>query len=206
MACIDLLSKSIEGIPCDFSFTQGIERSGYIFNRSDISMITYGELPKLPPNMVTQIALKPGAHGYRVIVPARTPFAGTKTELVEGTYQNGFTHTVQIVILDAGAEVSHSIIDPLANGEFVVVLENKFKGWRSAGVDNAFQIYGAESGLVASGLDREPWSDDTRGGWLVTLTEENASRSGTFLRYPNNGATTIEQMREYLESFIEQTA
>lgn len=207
MACIDLLGLNIGyDMPCDAFFTQGIERSGYIFNREEVSSITYGtgdEKTGIPPNMVTQFVLNTGAHGYRVLVPPRTPFAGTKTEMVEGTYQNSFTHTLQLVILDAGATTSYGIIDRIANGTFMVVLENKFKGWRGKGVDNAFQIYGAENGLVATGIEREPWSDETRGGWMVTLTEENSSRSGTFLRYAlSTNTPSVEEMREYLESFI----
>lgn len=194
----------LQGTSCDKPLVQGLERQGYIFNRSDISaIVSYGASM---PNMIQQIQMKTGKKGFRVIVPARMPFQGTKTELSEGTYENGFTHTVSIVVLDAGADVSQKIIDPMANGEFVVVLENKFAGVHGIGVDNAFQVYGSENGLMATGLDREPWSDDTRGGWLITLQESEATRSGLYmLPTPPSGSindATVETIRTYMESLV----
>ena len=94
------------------------------------------------------------------------------------SYRNRFNKDVSVVILDNGPDVSHNIIDQLANGTFVVVLENKFAG---ADGKNTYEIYGLESGLTATALDDDKYSDDTEGGWLATLQEENAPTSGIFL-------------------------
>ena len=130
------------------------------------------------PNIVKALILKTGAKAYKMYVPGKSPYTGTKKSMVAGTYRNRFNKDVSIVILDNGPDVSHNIIDQLANGTFVVVLENKFAG---ADNKNTFEIYGLEAGLTATALDDDKYSDDTEGGWLATLQEENAPTSGIFL-------------------------
>ena len=50
-----------------------------------------------------------------------------------GTYRSSFTNTVAIVILANDPDVSADVIDGLANGTYVVVLENKYKGLQKEG-------------------------------------------------------------------------
>ena len=58
------------------------------------------------------------------------------------------------------------------------MLENKFAG---ADSENLFEVYGFEQGLKLTASARDLNSDDTDGGWSVTLQEQQASSSGIFL-------------------------
>ena len=162
---------------CDVKPVKGIKSHGYIMNYNDIDFESTSRNAQ-NPNIVENLILKTGKKAYRMYVPGKNPYTGTKKSLSAGTYRNRFNKDVSIVILDNGPDVSYNIIDQLANGVFVIVLENKFAGKDGK---NTFEIYGLESGLSATALDDDKYSDDTEGGWMATLQEENAPTSGVYL-------------------------
>lgn len=98
-------------------------------------------------------------------MPGSTPFTGTNTALAVGTYQNTFTNTVNMVILANDPDVCADIIDGLANGEYVVILENKAKNLQKEENpgDSAFQIYGYYQGLKAAEISNDKYSEETDG-------------------------------------------
>ena len=93
------------------------------------------------------------------------------------------TNTVNLVVLDNGPDVCANVIDGLANGEFVVILENKFKGLNKEENpgDAAFQVYGWYQGLKPAELSNDKYSEETDGGWLVSLQEAKVPKSALFL-------------------------
>lgn len=187
--CEFLLARDIAA-SCSDPVVPGFEQEGIIMNRDEIDFgaITFDSSRS---NVISQIAMLAGKRAYKVRVLGNTPFTGTSTSFVSGTYQNTFTNTVQFVVLDNGPDVCESVIDSLANGRFVMILENTFKGLNkeSNKGDAAFQIYGYTQGLAASAIENDKYSEDTNGGWLVTLQETKASKSGMFL-YKSDYATT----------------
>ncbi|WP_277232015.1 hypothetical protein [Phocaeicola salanitronis] len=182
MAVCDYMIKQGISPSCDDPIVQGVEQRGIIINRDDIdfSATTFNSTRK---NVIETIALKSTKKAYEVVVLGSTPFTGTNTALAAGTYRNTFTNTVSLVILDNGPDVCENVIDGLANGEFVVILENKFKGLQKEENpgDPAFQVYGWYQGLRASEMTNEKYSEDTDGGWAVSLQETRAPKSGVFL-------------------------
>lgn len=182
MAVCDYMIKQGISPSCDDPIVQGVEQRGIIINRDDIdfSATTFNSTRK---NVIETIALKSTKKAYEVIVLGSAPFTGTNTALAAGTYRNTFTNTVSLVILDNGPDVCENVIDGLANGEFVVILENKFKGLQKEENpgDPAFQVYGWYQGLRASEMTNEKYSEDTDGGWAVSLQETRAPKSGVFL-------------------------
>lgn len=170
---------------CDNPQVQGLKNKGYIMNYDDID---FDSLQKDETNdhIVKSLLLNKGTKAYSVYVPGKTPFTGTQAAMAEGTYRNKFSKTASIVILDSGPDVSKNIIDNLANGKFVFIFENKYQG---ADKKNTFEIYGLEQGLSASEMTNEKYSEDTDGGWAVTLIEENAPSSGIFLFNESISAT-----------------
>lgn len=182
MAVCDNFIKQGISPSCDDPLVQGVEQRGVIINRDDIdfSAAVFNATRK---NVIETIALKAGKNAYEVVVMGSTPFTGTNTALATGTYRNTFTNTVSIVILDNGPDVCENVIDGLANGEFVVILENKFKGLQKEENpgDTAFQVYGWYQGLRASEMTNDKYSEDTDGGWAVSLQETRAPKSGVFL-------------------------
>lgn len=174
--CESLIAKDID-IACDDLVSKGLESDGIIINRADIdfSKTVFDSDNK---NIIKTLVLKTGKKGYAVKQTGNTPFTGTKSELVVGTYRNTWTNTVQIVVLANTPDVCRDIIDGLANGKFVVILRNVTKG--SDGKAE-FQIFGYTQGLTCSAGENDKYSDDTEGGWLMTLEETSATKSGLFL-------------------------
>ena len=178
---------------CDFALAQdisvncekpqqaGLRNTGWLVIYVDIDWATLAQTD----NVVSKLALASG-RAYKVVVQGKTPFTGTQTALTTGTYLNKFTKTAAIVVLNSGPDVSKNVIDQLANGRFVFIFENKYRG---ADDKNTFEIYGLEQGLTASEMTNDKYSEDTDGGWAVTLVEEGAPSSGIFLFTESLAAT-----------------
>lgn len=187
--CDDILKMDI--IPsCDDPIMSGLEQEGVIMNRSDVDFAAtvFNSTRK---NVIETLAMKTGKKAYKVIVPGKSPFTGTKTSLVTGTYHNSFTNTVSIVVLANDPNVCADIIDGLANGTYVVVLENKHKGLLKAETpgDSAFQVYGYYQGLTATVIDNDKYGEETEGGWAVTLEEQKVPKPALFLYKTSYEAT-----------------
>lgn len=161
-------------LDCDNMSQKGVEAEGVIINYADINKAGCTRTG----NILSALALASGAKGYKITVPENSPFNGTLIEANVGTYRTKFNKTVAFVVLNSGPDVTHDIIDKLANGRFVIVLRNKFAG---ANGKNTYEVYGFEQGLTLTGGTRDLNSDDTDGGWSVTLQEQQAPSSGLFL-------------------------
>lgn len=170
--CDSLLANDIQGYNCENPMTKGVENIGILLNRNDIQL---GEVVKTN-HTITALPLKSGKKGFTIVQGGKQPFNGSQQEMVEGTYQNTITNTVQFAILNSGATTAE-IVDALMNGTFVAVLTNKY----APETDAKHQVFGMEGGLRASAMVREWYSDDTLAGWLVTLTEEDAGTATLYV-------------------------
>lgn len=173
--CDSLIAKAIEA-NCDSPLVRGMESDGVIINRGDIDFAK-SVFSTDNKNILTTMLLKAKKQGYAVVQQGQTPFTGTQTTLTTGTYHNTFQNQVQIVVLDNGPEVARDIIDGLANGSFVLVLRNLTKGTKG---EAEYQVYGYYQGLHATEITNEKYSEDTDGGWLVTLQETAVPKSALF--------------------------
>lgn len=184
--CDSIISKGI-AVDCDSPLVRGLEADGLIINRNDVE---FGQtvFDNDNKNVVKSLILKATKKGYSIVQQGASPFNGAKTTLATGTYRNTFTNEVQIAVLDNSPEVARDIIDGLANGSFVLILKNKHKG---AAGKSEYQIYGYYQGLRASAIDNEKYSEDTDGGWLVTLQETSVPKSALF--YFNTDSKTTEK-------------
>lgn len=170
---------------CDNPSTKGLRNYGFIINYDDIDFDSCVR-DESNSNILTSLVLKTGKKAYNMYVPGKTPFSGTNKALAEGTYRKKFTKGVGLVILDNGPSVVKDIINPLANGLFVVILENKFGGKDGK---NTFEVYGFEQGLSATALADDKYSEDTDGGWSATLEEADAPSAGIYLFNQSVSAT-----------------
>lgn len=179
--CDGIIKESISPV-CPDSVVPGVEQRGVIINRSDLD---FGSIvfDAARPNIIKTISLKSGAKAYEIYVPGNNSFTGTTTTMEQGTNRNSFTNNVAFVVLDNGPDVCDKVIDALSTGEFVVILENKFKSLMHPTTpgDSAFQIFGYYQGLKATTLESDKYSEDTEGGWNVVLAETRVPRSGLFL-------------------------
>lgn len=181
MALCEKLIKSCVAVSCDNPVFTGVQPKAYIFNKTEVEGVTYDANNG---NIVTAISMATGKKGYAVSQLGKTPFTGTQTELVEGNFGNTFTNTVSFLVPDNSATASNEILDMLANGKFMVILANEYTGSDNK---SRWQMFGVKKGLTCTGLTCEKYSDDNMGGWAVTLTEEGAPQSGTFLYVEGQG-------------------
>lgn len=182
--CESLIAQDII-IPCDDIVSKGLESDGVIINRRDIDFAAT-QFSVENKNIIEQLVLKTGKKGYSILQEGNNPFTGTKTELEVGTYINKWSTEIPILVLSNTPDVCANIIDGLANGRFVVILRNNTKG---ADGKAEYQVFGYEQGLVCSAGTNEKYSDDTEGGWLITLKEEKARKSAMFFYKTSSQAT-----------------
>lgn len=180
--CESIISRDIT-VDCDDLVVRGLESDGVIINRNDIDFAAT-EFDSASPNIIKTLALKSGKRGYEVAQMGNSPFTGTQSTLNVGTYRNTWTHQIPIAVLANNPDVCEKVIDGLANGQFVVILRNKQKSDKGE-----YQIYGYAQGLVASEGTNEKYSEETDGGWLITLQEVNAPKSALFF-FDTNEETT----------------
>lgn len=182
--CESIIANDIS-FDCDDLVVRGLESDGLIINRRDIDLAAtvYDNDNK---NIIKTLVLKTGKRAYEVVQNGATPFTGTQTTLTVGANVNSWQNIVQFVVLANSPTVSRDIIDGLANGQFVAILKNLSKG---ATGNAKYQIYGYAQGLRAQEITSEKWSEDTDGGWLVSLQEAAAKKSALFL-FNTDEATT----------------
>lgn len=198
--CDQIISADILS-DCNNFIIPGAESEAVIINRNDIDFdkITYSATER---NVVTALPLKTGKRGYKVKVPGKVPYTGTNSAMVEETILNTFTHVVNFVVLNHDPQIAAEILDGLATGSFVFIMENKFKNTNKATTpgDNVFQIYGLSTGLYATEITRELYGEDTNGGWSVSMSETGSVFSATFLY-----ASTLAATRTLFESLTTAT-
>ena len=190
--CESIISKDID-FACEDLVSKGLESDGIIINRADIDF-TKTVFDETNKNIIKTLILKSGKKGYAVKQNGNTPFTGTNSSLVVGTYRNSWTHQVAIVVLANTPDVAANIIDGLANGKFVVILRNVTKGEEGKG---EYQIYGYAQGLTCSAGENDKYSEDTEGGWLMTLEETSAPKSAMFF-YDTSSETTAAMYESLL--------
>jgi hypothetical protein len=151
---------------CTFPIVKGAERRGVIVNRADIGSMSFKD--GTDGTILNTLILSTGKKGYEIMQPATDPYTGTKTDLKVGTYVNTWTHTIVFVVLDNDLGVVQNIIDKLANGDFLIILEAKAKGASNLA---AFEVYGAYQGCKAKTITSEKYDDKANSGWIVTMEE-----------------------------------
>ena len=194
--CETLIAKDI-AIACEDIVSKGLEADGIIINRADIDF-TKTMFDDENKSIIKQLVLKSGKKGFKVVQNGNTPFTGTTSSLTVGTYGNKWTHEVKIVVLANTPDVTEGVIDKLANGKFVLILRNVTKGTDGKG---EYQVYGYAQGMTCSAGENDKYSEDTEGGWLMTLQETSAPKSAMFL-YNTDSSTTAAQY----ESLLTQSA
>lgn len=158
--CLGVITANIDE-DCDNPRVIGYEDTAVIVNRSDIdwASLTYAAGNK---RIVDNFVLLTGKKPYVIFNPRPTntnpSFNGTQTEL---NADNGhYTKNLQFYYKGIGGEVSANVVEPLAKGEYVVILQRKDHSGHGS-----FQIFGLQNGIYATGQVQ----DETTGYWLMTM-------------------------------------
>ena len=165
----------------------GLREIGYIANKSDITSYTESG------NTITALTFAQGAKMYKIYTPTNQPFNGTNTALEEGTVINRFTNTAAFVVLEHN-DTTALTLESLANGKYVAIIANEYEGENGA---SKWQVYGIERGLKATEITRDPYSEDSAGGWAVTMQETGAAKAAHFF-YVTDLETTESTLEGYL--------
>ena len=179
--CDYLIASAID-FDCEDMSVRGMEADGVIINREDVDFANC-VLDSSNPNIVKTLAIKTGKSGFAIKQLGNTPFSGLVSNLNIGTYKNTWTHEIPIAVLADDPDTAKDILDPMSNGTFVLVLKTKMHG------DAKYKIFGYAQGCRASAGTNDKWSEDTEGGFLMTLQEQNAPKSGMYF-YNTDEATT----------------
>ncbi|MCD8265691.1 MAG: hypothetical protein LUC33_00910 [Prevotellaceae bacterium] len=188
MASCDVLISQEITRNCSDSYLKGLEQIGWAFNRSEID---FDKIEFRSENELSALPLVSGAKAYKIYQAGNKPFNGLQTEIAAGDIAATATNTVQLIVLDDSPELSAKFIDPLMNGgELVFVAESKYKGLKNDNAGGpAFKIYGYYQGLTIDSATQDKYSDDSLGGWVISLIEENVPKSALYLNAGSYGAT-----------------
>jgi hypothetical protein len=156
--CLGVISANIDE-DCDSPRVIGYEDTAVIVNRSDIdwTAVTFNSSNK---RIVEAFALVSGKVPYVIHNPrlSNPSFNGTQTALNADT--RNYTKTLQFYYKGIGGEAAANVVEPLAKGEYVAILQRK----DHVG-DGSFQIFGLQNGIYAT----EQVQDETTGYWLMTM-------------------------------------
>lgn len=176
---------------------KGFKPDAVIINRNDIDFDSITMQGTAPGSIVlATLPLKTGARAHAIIQASVSPFSGTQITMEQGAFMNTFNKELHLIVfaqMDTGAAY---ITDVLAQGEFVVVLRRK-----SPNGNTEYPIFGLDSGLKATEITQDFYSDDTNGAVAVTLTEEDAPLFERFLR-AGTSPGTVEDTEALLDAMI----
>lgn len=189
MDCNKLIKQAIER-DCANPYVSGLEVIGYIGNRSQIDFANV-EFKQGSSNEITALPLIDGAKVYPVYQTGKKPFSGSTKTLNTSDLGGYVTNRVQFIVLNNSPEVSANIIDPILDGEFFFIQENRNKDLKSKSNPggSAFEIKGFYNGLTLAEGSLDPYGDDANGGWSIALEEDKSPTSGLFLNAGTYAAT-----------------
>lgn len=172
--CFSAVSADIQP-NCTNPIFAGLQQVGYLYNKNDILSITYDGGNA---GIIAAIALKDNTRGYVMLVDTKNPYAGTQTSMESGDVSNSFTHDLSFIVRDDGPDVVEKVINPLANGEFVAVVEAR---WGNNTQDNKFVSFGTQKGLKATAITKQDTDDASAGAWSITLQESGTGRARVYV-------------------------
>ena len=95
------------------------------------------------------------------------PFNGTQT--VYNRDADQYDKTVQFYCEGIGGAAAMAVVEPLKDGDYVLILERKHKVASGAGT---FQVFGWQKGLSAGNEGGAQVQDEETGYWLITMTTQ----------------------------------
>lgn len=197
MNCVDIISKEINASCIG---NERLEREAVIINKKDVVVAR-------DAGGLLTISIASGKSGYKVTQPANAPFTGSNKAVVVGTYGNTIDKAITLVVpidymsFDGMSSGQQSgAMKGLMNGEFVVI--TKLKDNVSDGtLPHRYEVIGLENGATISEGAQEFYNEDTRGNWLVTLTEAGATEPHIYANVRVDG-TTVENFNTAIDTWF----
>jgi len=149
---------------CTVPLVAGTRDMAYVINFADWENATKTKVSG--SNTYSGIVLPTGALAYK-ISGLKNSIDPDCTQVQVGSYQR-FDHMVNMI----GYDIDPTIKDQLnaaKDGVYVVIVENFFQGTAGNG---AFEVYGADAGLVLRNINKKPTDADTQGGFKFTFMSD----------------------------------
>jgi len=156
------------GVNCDNPLQAGAEDTLILINYEDWlnSTIT---LNVTNNQIIEAITLPSGVVGYSY--QGKNNSVMPRYEFIKNTFSEDYNHEVNFKVFDVSPEIKLQL-EKMAKGSFVAVTMNKYKG---TGGNAAFEVFGAEAGLVLTQNVREITAVETGGAFdLILKSNENA--------------------------------
>ena len=164
MACTGLIDADIL-FDCDEGSVAGLEVDVVLINRADIDIATlaYDPANKLK---LTNLALKATKTGY--LLKGVKQVNNTNHELVpKETGVDKVSHVFNGLILTPSADNKLQLQNMKDGADLVAVVERK---WKGAGDEEAFEVYGIDSGLILTASSYTSTEND--GAITFTLSSQ----------------------------------
>jgi hypothetical protein len=155
-------------VNCTNPLQAGAEDTLYLINREDWldAAITYNVTNT---EIIENIVLASGIVAYTY--QGKNNSVVPKYELVKQTYAEVYNHEINFKVFDVSPSAKEQL-ELLAKGQMVAIVQNKYKGTDG---NAAFEVYGADAGLVCTQNIREVSSTDTGGAFdLILKSDETA--------------------------------
>ena len=143
---------------------KGYEQIGLIVLKSDIDL-ALTTIDAANPRIIDTLALKATKKAAVIYNSKKAPLPFNGTQTAYNREADAYDKTVQFYYEGIGGEVSKNAIEPLKDGDYVVILERKSK--YGAG---SFQIFGWQKGLSCGNDGGAQVQDEETGYWLITMT------------------------------------
>jgi hypothetical protein len=155
-------------VNCTNPLQAGAEDTLYLINREDWldAAITYNVTNT---EIIENIVLASGIVAYTY--QGKNNSVVPKYELVKQPYAEFYNHEINFKVFDVSPSAKEQL-ELLAKGQMVAIVQNKYKGTDG---NAAFEVYGAQGGLVCTQNVREVSSTDTGGAFdLILKSDETA--------------------------------
>jgi hypothetical protein len=143
------------------------EQIGLAILKSDIDLAAC-TVDSANPRIIDNLALKEGKTAAVIYNSKKNPlpFNGTQTAYNRDT--DHYDKIVQFYYEGIGGDAALDVVEPLKDGDYVVILERKHKS------DNggSFQMFGWQKGISAGNEGGAQVQDEETGYWLMTMTTE----------------------------------
>ena len=163
--CTSLLANNV-ATACTAPRIKGYEQIGIIINWTDVDF-SASTVDGTNKRIITGLELKL-TKKVAVIYNSKKnplPFNGTQTAYNRDADQ--YDKTVQFYFEGIGGGVAKTVVEPLKDGDYIVILERKDKN--GAG---SFHVFGFQKGLSCGNDGGAQVCDEETGYWLMTMTTQ----------------------------------
>ena len=155
-------------IDCDNPLQAGAEDTLILINRDDWlgAVITYNVGN---PQIIEDVVLPVPAVAYAY--EGKNNSIGPKYEFIKQTYAEVYNHEINFKVFNINPDAKKEL-EAMAKGSMVAIVNNKFKGDNG---DNAYEVYGADAGLIISQNLRDIINQENQGAFDVILKSDEAA-------------------------------